>query len=67
MSHGGHRAARSDDLRQVDRLHDLLQAFGPEAMHAAFTRAVAGGTIGVEYVEHFLGDAGAKPQMELPL
>jgi transposase len=54
-------------VRDIDRLHDLLQAFGPEAMHAAFARAVAGGTIGVEYVEHFLSDAGAKRQMELPL
>jgi transposase len=52
-------------VRDVDRLHELLQAFGPDALRAAFARAVASGTIGAEYVEHYL--CAAAHQMELPL
>jgi transposase len=38
----------------VDRLHDLLQAYGPERLRAAFERAMVRRTIGAEYVAHDL-------------
>jgi hypothetical protein len=47
----------------VDRLHDLLQAYGPERLRAAFERALARHTIGAEYVAHHL----EQPQAELGL
>jgi hypothetical protein len=59
---------RSGDwVRDVDRLHELLQAFGPDVMRGAFARAVAGGTIGAEYIEHYIADAVRTGQQELPL
>jgi hypothetical protein len=39
---------------EVEQLHDLLQEHGPDALRAAFARAVAGQTFGAEYVRHFL-------------
>ncbi len=39
---------------EVEQLHGLLQQHGPDALRAAFARAVAGQTFGVEYVRHFL-------------
>jgi len=41
---------------EVDRLHNLLQSFGPKALHAAFERALRDQTFGAEYVEHYLTD-----------
>jgi hypothetical protein len=49
--------------RDVDRLHDLLQAYGPERLRAAFERALLRRTIGAEYVAHDL----EQPQTELGL
>jgi transposase len=44
-------------IRDVDRLHDLLQAHGAGALSAAFRKAVAERTFGAEYVAHYLGHA----------
>jgi transposase len=51
-------------LRDVDRLHELLQQHGPEALRAAFERGLADGNFGHEYVAHSLAAGG---QTELPL
>ena len=58
----------ADWLRDVERLHSLLQTWGPPAMRAAFTTALREQTIGAEYVAHYLGHsvASAAPT-ELPL
>jgi len=57
-----HRRPRlwSDD---VDRLHDLLQTFGPEALELAFRTALDNGTCGAEYVAHYL----QQPFLELEM
>jgi transposase len=41
-------------LGEVDRLHALLQRAGPDPVRGAFERAVAAGTFGAEYIEHYL-------------
>jgi transposase len=41
-------------LGEVDRLHALLQGVGADPLRIAFARAVAAGTFGVEYIEHYL-------------
>ena len=51
-------------LRDIDRLHDLLQAHGPDALRAAFARGLTDGNFGHEYVAHYLA---AGRQTELPL
>jgi transposase len=51
-------------VRDVERLHDLLQRHGDQALRAAFARGLAEQAIGAEYIAHFL----ATPlQQELPL
>lgn len=58
----------ADWIRDVERLHGLLQSWGPQAMHTAFATALRQQTIGAEYVAHFLGAGLAAPaQKELPL
>jgi transposase len=56
-------------IRDVDRLHDLLGRHGDEALKAAFTRALAEGVIGAEYIAHYLVETPPHPalQQELPL
>jgi hypothetical protein len=44
-------------VRDVDRLHHLLDQHGEEAMRAAFGRGLAEQAIGAEYIAHYLGDA----------
>jgi transposase len=45
----------ADWIRDVERLHELLQTWGPPALNAAFGMALSQQTIGAEYVAHFLG------------
>jgi len=45
-------------VREVDRLHDLLQAHSPELLRDAFQRAVDARTFGAEYVDHYLQGNG---------
>jgi len=44
-------------IRDVERLHDLLQHHGDAALRAALERALAAGLVGAEYVAHDLGQA----------
>jgi hypothetical protein len=41
-------------IGDIERLHDLLQQHGPDALLCAFTRALEHQTFGSEYVSHFL-------------
>jgi len=41
----------------VEKLHELLQAFGPEVLRGAFEKAVGAKTIGAEYIEHYLEES----------
>jgi hypothetical protein len=55
-------------IRDVDRLHELLEAYGDNAMRVAFARGLEDGVFGHEYVGHHLRNI--KPttaQQELPL
>jgi transposase len=54
---------------EVERLHELLQKHGPDAMRTAFDHAVASQTFGAEYVRHFLHSPELAPQRQevLPL
>ncbi len=58
-------------VRDVDRLHELLQRHGDEALRVAFKRGLAEQAIGAEYIAHYLSSAPpAAPdsiQRELPL
>ena len=58
-------------VRDVERLHDLLQQHGDEALRAAFVRGLAERAIGAEYIAHFLATAPPAAtesiQQELPL
>ena len=51
-------------VRDVERLHELLQRHGEQALRAAFTRGLAEQAIGAEYIAHFLA---TPQQQELPL
>lgn len=44
--------------KDAERLHALLLDYGKPAMFAAFGRAVADATIGVEYIAHYLRSVG---------
>jgi transposase len=48
-------------LRDVDRLHALLDTYGEEALRAAFGRGLAEQAIGAEYIAHYLASAEAPP------
>src|SRR5712691_1223261 len=58
-------------IRDVDRLHELLQRHGEAALRTAFARGLAEGVFGAEYVAHHLGRelllAVGTQQQELPL
>ena len=59
-------------VRDVDRLHHLLDQHGEEAMRAAFGRGLAEQAIGAEYIAHFLSTPSewsgrGAAQRELPL
>jgi transposase len=53
-------------IRDVDRLHELLERHGDDALRAAFQRGLAEGLFGHEYVAHHLAQA-APLQQELAL
>src|SRR4051812_5125712 len=44
-------------IRDVDRLHELLERHGDDALRAAFERGLADGLFGHEYVAHHLTQA----------
>jgi transposase len=57
-------------VRDVDRLHELLQRHGDRALRAAFARGLAERAIGAEYIAHYLSTPPTRPeslQRELPL
>ena len=57
-------------IRDVDRLHELLQRHGKEVLRAAFARGLAEQAIGAEYIAHFLetpARLATATQRELPL
>lgn len=57
-------------IRDVERLHDLLQRHGKDALRSAFEQGLAEHAIGAEYIAHYL-DSPPPPigalQQELPL
>jgi hypothetical protein len=59
-------------IRDVARLHELLERHGDDALRAAFERGLTEQAIGAEYIAHYL-DTPALPtssgpiQQELPL
>lgn len=57
-------------LRDVERLHALLQQHGAELLRAAFQYGLAQRTFGAEYIAHYLahnGHTASPSQPELPL
>jgi transposase len=57
-------------VRDVERLHELLQQHGDEALRLAFERGLTERAIGAEYVAHYLSSAAppvGPTQGELPL
>jgi hypothetical protein len=57
--------------RDVERLHDLLQRHGKDALRAAFTRGLSEQALGWEYIVHYLESPppprATAVQRELPL
>jgi hypothetical protein len=59
-------------IRDVDRLHGLLQQHGKDAVRGAFERGLAERAFGAEYIAHYLATSPASEtpvpfQQELPL
>jgi transposase len=57
-------------VRDVDRLHELLQRHGDDALRGAFERGLREQAIGAEYIAHYLDQPQLSPtsiQQELPL
>jgi transposase len=57
-------------IRDVDRLHELLQEHGDGALRAAFTWGLTERAIGAEYIAHYLSAPPPRPasaQQVLPL
>lgn len=58
-------------IRDVERLHDLLQRHGKDVLRVAFARGLAEQAIGAEYIAHYLDstppELPATIQHELPL
>jgi transposase len=58
-------------IRDVDRLHDLLEKHGDAALRAAFELGLSEGAIGAEYIDHYithaLGVVAGAVQQELLL
>jgi hypothetical protein len=56
-------------IRDVDRLHDLLELHGDVALRAAFARGLVDGAFGAEYIAHYLintnGAVAGAAQQEL--
>lgn len=55
-------------IRDVDRMHDMLERHSDAAMRAAFERGLAERGFGAEYIAHYLtqlGTVGAETQQEL--
>jgi transposase len=42
-------------IRDVERLHELLQQHGADALRSAFERSLTDGNFGHEYIAHYLG------------
>jgi transposase len=59
-----HRRPREWDF-EIDRLHELLQVHGQDALRGAFQHALTEGTFGAEYIDHYLTGlaVGALPGM----
>ena len=41
-------------IRDVDRMHDMLERHADDAMRAAFARGLDDGNFGAEYIAHYL-------------
>jgi transposase len=60
-------------VRDVDRLHDLLEKYGEQALRLAFKRGLSENAIGAEYIAHYLKASPPAPpppgpvQQRLPL
>jgi transposase len=62
-------------IRDVDRMHELLERHGDDALRGAFERGLTEGVFGAEYITHYLrhddgpsnGSSVADVQQELPL
>jgi hypothetical protein len=58
-------------IRDVDRLHELLERHGDIALRAAFARGLDDGAFGAEYIAHYLintnGAVAGAAQQELIL
>jgi hypothetical protein len=58
-------------IRDVERLHDLLQRHGKDVLRVAFERGLAEQAIGAEYIAHYLDslppELPGAVQQELPL
>lgn len=59
-------------IRDVDRLHELLQQHGKDVLRGAFERGLAEHAVGAEYIAHYLATSPASEtpvpfQQELPL
>ncbi|HKU40192.1 MAG TPA: IS21 family transposase [Polyangiales bacterium] len=52
-------------VRDVDRMHELLEKHGDDAIRAALQRGLTDGVYGHEYIAHYL--TAASTQQELPL
>ena len=51
-------------IRDVDRLHALLDTYGEESVRAAFARGLAEQAIGAEYIAHYLAstESSSRPR-----
>ena len=59
-------------IRDVERLHELLQQHGSDSLRGAFERGLAEQAVGAEYIAHYLASGPASApsvplQQELPL
>jgi transposase len=57
-------------IRDVDRLHELLQRYGEEALRSSLARGLAERAIGAEYIAHYLESPSPSApalQRDLPL
>jgi transposase len=48
-------------VRDIERLHDWLTTYGPDALRAAFARGLEEQVIGAEYIGHYLAAAVTTP------
>ena len=52
-------------VSDIERLHDLLQSFGPQSLCAALQRGLSEQLFGAEYIAHYLG-AAPSPRRRWP-